>query len=39
MPIVRDATRDDAESIGEVHAEAWRTGYDELFPRAQLDSL
>ena len=32
MPIVHDATPDDAESIGEAHAEAWRIGYDELFP-------
>jgi hypothetical protein len=32
VPIVHDATPDDAESIGEAHAEAWRIGYDELFP-------
>lgn len=38
MPIVRDATPDDAESIGEAHAEAWRIGYDELFPRALLEA-
>src|ERR1700722_10763127 len=33
VPIVRDAIPDDAESIGEAHAEAWRIAYDELFPR------
>jgi GNAT superfamily N-acetyltransferase len=38
VPIVRDATPDDAESIGEAHAEAWRIGYDELFPRALLEA-
>ena len=38
MPSVRDATPDDAESIGESHAEAWRIGYDELFPRAGLEA-
>ena len=38
MPIVRDATPDDAESIGEAHAEAWRIAYDELFPRALLEA-
>jgi hypothetical protein len=34
VPIVRDATPYDVESIGEAHAEAWRIGYDELFPQA-----
>ena len=38
MSIVRDATPYDAESIGEAHAEAWRIGYDELFPRAMLEA-
>ncbi len=38
MPIVRDATPDDAESIGEAQAEAWRIGYDGLFPPAVLDA-
>jgi GNAT superfamily N-acetyltransferase len=38
VPIVRDATPDDAESIGEAHAEAWRIGYDELFPPALLEA-
>ncbi len=38
MTIVRDATPDDAESIGEVHAEAWRIGYNELFPPALLEA-
>jgi GNAT superfamily N-acetyltransferase len=38
VPIVRNATPDDAESIGEAHAEAWRVGYDELFPRAMLEA-
>jgi hypothetical protein len=34
VPIVRNATPDDAENIGEAHAEAWRIAY-ELFPRAR----
>jgi GNAT superfamily N-acetyltransferase len=38
VPIVRDATPDDSESIGEAHAEAWRIAYDELFPRAVLEA-
>jgi GNAT superfamily N-acetyltransferase len=38
VPIVRDAVPDDAENIGEAHAEAWRIGYDELFPPAVLDA-
>jgi GNAT superfamily N-acetyltransferase len=38
MPIVRDATPDDAERIGEAQAEAWRVGYDELFPPALLEA-
>jgi len=38
VPIVRDGTPDDAESIGEAHAEAWRIGYDELFPRGLLEA-
>jgi GNAT superfamily N-acetyltransferase len=38
VPIVRDATPDDAESIGQAHAEAWRIGYDDLFPRALLEA-
>lgn len=29
--MVREATRDDAEAIGEVHAEAWRVGHRDLF--------
>jgi hypothetical protein len=37
VPIVGDATLDDAESIGEAHAEAWRIGYDELFSPAVLE--
>jgi GNAT superfamily N-acetyltransferase len=36
VPIVREAATYDAESIGEAHAEAWRVGYDELFPAAIL---
>lgn len=31
MQIVLDARPEDAECIGEPHAEAWRLGYDELF--------
>jgi len=38
VPIVREATPDDADSIGEAHAEAWRIGYDELFPRPLLEA-
>jgi GNAT superfamily N-acetyltransferase len=38
VPIVRNATPDDAESIGEAHGEAWRIGYEELFPRALLEA-
>jgi GNAT superfamily N-acetyltransferase len=38
VPIVRDAAPDDAESIGEAHAEAWRIGYDGLFPPAVLEA-
>ena len=38
MPIVRDATPEDAESIGQAQAEAWRIGYDELFPPAVLEA-
>ena len=38
VPIVREATPDDADSIGEAHAEAWRIGYDELFPRTLLEA-
>jgi GNAT superfamily N-acetyltransferase len=37
VPVVRDAIPDDAEGIGEAHAEAWRMGYRELFPAALLD--
>ena len=37
MLIVRGADPDDAERIGEAHAEAWRLGYDELLSAAQLD--
>lgn len=37
VPIVRNATRDDAESIGEAHAEAGRIGYDEPYPSALLE--
>jgi GNAT superfamily N-acetyltransferase len=37
VSIVRVATPDDAESIGEAHAEAWRVAYDELFRRALLE--
>jgi GNAT superfamily N-acetyltransferase len=38
VQVVRDAIPDDAESIGEAHAEAWRIAYDELFPRALSDA-
>ena len=38
MPIVRDATPDDAEDIGEAHAEAWRVGYEGLFPPEALET-
>ena len=37
MSVVRDAIPDDAEGIGEALAEAWRMGYGELFPAAQLE--
>lgn len=29
--LVREATRDDAAAVGEVHAEAWRVAYRDLF--------
>lgn len=37
VPVVRHAIPNDAEGIGEAHAEAWRIGYGELVPAAQLD--
>jgi hypothetical protein len=37
VPVVRDATPDDAQSIGEAHAEAWRIGYEHLFPPTLLE--
>ena len=38
MLIIRDATAGDARSIGEAHAEAWRIGYDGLFPSDLLEA-
>ncbi len=37
MQVVRAAIPDDAEGIGEAHAEAWRKGYCDLFPMTQLE--
>ncbi len=36
MTIVRDAVPADARPIGDAHAEAWRLGYEGLFPDDQL---
>jgi GNAT superfamily N-acetyltransferase len=36
---VRPATLADAERIAEIHVAAWRAGYQQLMPKAYLDSL
>jgi len=35
---VREAVADDGARIGDAHAEAWRVGYTDLFPPADLDA-
>jgi GNAT superfamily N-acetyltransferase len=38
VPIIRAAVPSDAAGIGQAHAEAWRSGYAELFPSDQLEA-
>jgi GNAT superfamily N-acetyltransferase len=37
--LLRDATDSDAAAIGDVHADAWRTAYRDLFERRWLDQF
>lgn len=37
MVTVREATLDDADAIGRVHAETWRAAYADVLPEAAFD--
>ncbi len=39
MPLIRAATTDDAETIGEIHVGSWRESYAPLFPAETLAAL